>query len=94
MNNVYYITQCIFFVTFNFVLLQCYSSGNLDYNQKSQPIGIIYPKCFNTDLSSGIEVHKENFNPIHGYAITTFKTGNDSRNHFRLRNVHEKIMII
>ncbi|XP_060875846.1 N-acetylmuramoyl-L-alanine amidase AmiD-like [Metopolophium dirhodum] len=39
-------------------------------------------------------VHKEYFNPVHGYAISPFKSPNANRNHFYHRNVNNKIKII
>ncbi|CAI6360074.1 unnamed protein product [Macrosiphum euphorbiae] len=39
-------------------------------------------------------VHKEYFNPVHGYAISPFKSPNEDRNHFHHRNVNNKIKII
>lgn len=82
----------IFFVTFNLIFLRLCSSES---SNDDLPIETVYPKCYNNkDKPSGIMVHKEFFDPIHGYAITPFKDNEVNRNNFRPRKPYDEIKII
>jgi len=84
----------IFIVTFHLIFLQFFDCTNTAYDQVLQPIEIVYPKCFRATGHTEIMVHKEYFNPVHGYAISPFKSPNENRNHFYRRNANKKIKII
>lgn len=84
----------MFFTIFlNFLLLPfCFSNITANYyDEVSQPIENVYPKCFHREK---IMVHKDDFKPINSYAVNPFIIPNQYRNHFKYRRIHDKIIFI